>query len=514
MEIILLFVGLVAGLAAGAFFIYIYFLPKIEKRAKDSVEEKLKISKNDAESIRKSAVDEAEHIKKKAILDGKEEVHKLREAYEKEMKKDKEELKQYEDRLAKREETIERKEQSIEDRKKYLDEEINKVQELKENAEKKLYELADINQEQAKEIVLTRAKETYEYDVAQRYRIIKEQYEEDANKHAKWVIANAIQRYSAEYTGELTVSTVSLPADEMKGRIIGREGRNIRAFEKMTGADLIIDDTPEVVVISCFNPLRRVIAKLSLEKLVEDGRIHPARIEEMYEKTKKELFYEIKEAGQEALIKVGIASMHPELVKLLGRLKYRTSYGQNVLAHSIEVAQIGAIMAAELNLNVNKVKRGALLHDIGKAVDHEIEGSHADIGADIAKRYGEKPEVVNMIKFHHGESEPITPEAVLVAAADAVSAARPGARRESLDMYIKRLEDLENIAKSFLHIEKAYAIQAGREVRVIVEPDKVDDVLSDKIAADISKKIEDEMEYPGVIKVTVIREKRSVSYAN
>lgn len=368
--------------------------------------------------------------------------------------------------------------------------------------------------EEAREIVLKRAEEIYEHDLAQRLKEMKDHYDEEGNRYAKWVIVNSVQRYAADYTGDVTVSAVSLPSDEMKGRIIGREGRNIRAFEKLTGSDLVIDDTPEVVVVSCFNPLRRAIAKMTLDKLVEDGRIHPARIEEMYEKSKKEVYSEIKEAGQEALMKVGIPSMHPELVKLLGRLKFRTSYGQNVLQHSVEVAHLAALMASELGLNIDKVKRGAILHDIGKAIDHEVEGSHAIIGGEIAKRYGEKAHVINMIQYHHGETEALTAEAVLVAAADAVSASRPGARRESLDMYIKRLENLENIATGFKHIEKAYAIQAGREIRVIVEPEKVDDLLAEKMAVDIAKKIEEELEYPGVIKVTVIRERRSVSYAS
>jgi ribonuclease Y len=300
----------------------------------------------------------------------------------------------------------------------------------------------------------------------------------------------------------------------MKGRIIGREGRNIRTFEKLTGTDLIIDDTPEIVVLSCFNPLRREIAKRTLEQLVADGRIHPARIEEMYDKTKTEVEEYIKDAGKEAIMRVGIKQPHPEIVKLLGRLKFRTSYGQDVLEHSIEVAQFAGLMASELGLNVELAKRAALFHDLGKAIDHEVEGSHALVGGQIAKRYNERLEVINGMQYHHNEVDPMTPEAVLVGAADALSAARPGARRETLENYVRRIEQLEDIAKSFRYVDKAYAIQAGRELRIIVQPDKIDDAIAEKLSQDISIQIEEKMQYPGVIKVTVIREKRSVSYAS
>ncbi|PNS42360.1 MULTISPECIES: ribonuclease Y [unclassified Mesotoga] len=510
----MLLIGIIAGLAAGIALAYFILTPLAVKKAKDELELQLKSAKQDSESIIKRAQEEADHLKKKALLEGREELHRLREEQEKDFKRDREELKQWEERISRREDNIDKKEEAIERTRQQLDIERARVEEMKEEAEKKLFSLADLSMEDAREIVLRRAEEIYEHDLAQKLKEMKDQYDEEGNRYAKWVIVNSVQRYAADYTGDITVSAVSLPSDEMKGRIIGREGRNIRAFEKLTGSDLVIDDTPEVVVVSCFNPLRRAIAKMTLDRLVEDGRIHPARIEEMYEKSKKEIYSEIKEAGQEALMKVGIPSMHPELVKLLGRLKFRTSYGQNVLQHSVEVAHLAALMASELGLNIDKAKRGAILHDIGKAIDHEVEGSHAIIGGEIAKRYGEKVQVVNMIQYHHGETEALTPEAVLVAAADAVSASRPGARRESLDMYIKRLENLENIATGFKHIEKAYAIQAGREIRVIVEPEKVDDLLAEKMAVDIAKKIEEELEYPGVIKVTVIRERRSVSYAS
>ncbi len=510
----MLLIGIIAGLAAGIALAYFILTPLAVKKAKDELELQLKSAKQDSESIIKRAQEEADHLKKKALLEGREELHRLREEQEKDFKRDREELKQWEERISRREDNIDKKEEAIERTRQQLDIERARVEEMKEEAEKKLFSLADLSMEDAREIVLRRAEEIYEHDLAQKLKEMKDHYDEEGNRYAKWVIVNSVQRYAADYTGDITVSAVSLPSDEMKGRIIGREGRNIRAFEKLTGSDLVIDDTPEVVVVSCFNPLRRAIAKMTLDRLIEDGRIHPARIEEMYEKSKKEIYSEIKEAGQEALMKVGIPSMHPELVKLLGRLKFRTSYGQNVLQHSVEVAHLAALMASELGLNIDKAKRGAILHDIGKAIDHEVEGSHAIIGGEIAKRYGEKVQVVNMIQYHHGETEALTPEAVLVAAADAVSASRPGARRESLDMYIKRLENLENIATGFKHIEKAYAIQAGREIRVIVEPEKVDDLLAEKMAVDIAKKIEEELEYPGVIKVTVIRERRSVSYAS
>jgi len=439
---------------------------------------------------------------------------------ESELRKKEQEIRAIEERLLKREEMLSRREEIVEKKETYLESlrsqlEVAKkrIEQREKELDEKFTELAGMTVEDARKIVLEEARNRYEHDLALMFKQIKERYEEEAEKEAKKIIATAVQRYAPEYIGEITVSTVSLPNDEMKGRIIGREGRNIRAFEKITGVDLVIDDTPEVVVLSSFNPIRREIARITLEKLVADGRIHPARIEEMYEKAKQEVEKAIKEAGQEAALKVGVTGIHPELIKLLGKLKYRTSYGQNVLAHSIEVAQLAALMAEELGLDTEKAKRGGLLHDIGKALDHEVEGSHTEIGAEIVKRYGEPDYVLNAIMSHHGEAEPSHPESVLVAAADALSAARPGARREDLENYIKRLVKMEKIAMSFKNVEKAYAIQAGREVRVIVEPDKVDDAEADKMAYEIAKKIEEEMEYPGVLKVVVIREKRSVAYA-
>jgi len=490
------------------------------KKAQEDIEKKLKAAKEDAESIIKNAEKEATEIKKRMIIEAREEAHQIREEIEKERKRREEEIKLLEERilkreelLSKREEMLDKRESFIENLKMELEAKANELEAKEKEIQEKFTKLAGLTHEQAREIVLQEARERYEHEIAKVFVQIKARYEEDAEKYAKKVIADAIQRYAPEYTGEVTISTVALPNDDMKGRLIGREGRNIRTFEKITGVDLIIDDTPEMVTLSSFNPLRREIARRTIEKLVQDGRIHPARIEEMYEKAKAEVEKEIKEAGQEAVITVGVGGLHPEIIKLLGRLKFRTSYGQNVLSHSIEVAQIAGLLAAELGLNVDKAKRGGLLHDIGKALDHEVEGSHTIIGAEILKRYGESDEIINMIMAHHGEEEPMTPEAAIVTAADAISAARPGARREDVESYIKRLMKLEEIAKSYKYVENAYAIQAGREIRVIVQPEKTDDATIEKLAHDIATRIENELQYPGVLKVVVIREKRSITYA-
>lgn len=487
---------------------------------KSRIEKQNRKAQQDAETIVKKAEQEAQEIKRKAIIEAREEVHKIKEEIENERKRRESELRLLEERLlkreemiSKREEMVDKKEVAIEQLRIQLEASKKKIEQREKELDERFNKLAGMTVEEAREIVLEEARQKYEHDLAVLYKQIKDAYEEEAEKEAKRIIAIAVQRYAPEYVGEITVSTVSLPSDDMKGRIIGREGRNIRTFEKITGVDLIIDDTPEVVVLSSFNPIRREIARLTLEKLVVDGRIHPARIEEMYEKSKQEIEKMIKEMGQEATFATGITGLHPELVKLLGKLKFRTSYGQNVLDHSIEVAQLAGLMAEELGLDVDRTRRGGLLHDIGKALDHEVEGSHTEIGAEIAKRYGESDHIINMIMSHHGEQEPICPESVLVAAADALSAARPGARRESLETYIRRLVKMEKIAMGFKNVEKAYAIQAGREVRVIVEPEKIDDAEADKIAYEIAKKIEEEVEYPGVLKVVVIREKRSVAYA-
>ena len=481
--------------------------------SKRVIEEKVRLAKQDYDSMIERAKREASEIKKSMIIEAREEIHKLREDFEQKRRRQEEELKALEERIVKREEIISRREETVDKKEEMVEELKKKLEEKEQKVNQELTRIAGLTTEEARDIVLKRAEDMFRHEIALKYKMIKEEIEDNVEKEAKRIISIAIQRYAAEYVGEVTLSTVALPSDDMKGRIIGREGRNIRTFEKLTGVDLIIDDTPEIVSLSSFNPLRREVARITLEKLVADGRIHPARIEEMYEKAKKEIEKVIKEAGQEAAFRVGVMGLHPEIVKLLGRLRFRTSYGQNVLEHSIEVAKLAGMMAAELGLNVDKAKRGGLLHDIGKAVDHEVEGSHTVIGADLARRYGEKEDIVNMIMSHHGEVEPTTPEAVLVAAADALSAARPGARRETLEAYIRRLMKLEEIAESFDQVEKAYAIQAGREVRVIVEPDKVDDAEAELLAHEIAKEIEEKLEYPGILKVVVIREKRSVAYA-
>jgi len=440
--VVLAIAGIILSIIMFIFGIYMgnsKFIGKL-KITKDEIDDEIKNAKIEAVKVKEKALEEAVSIKKKEMKEAREEIDKMQSSLDKEIKSQKEQIKLTEERLIKKEENIDRKEQNIEKIREKLETEKTEIEKINSDLKQKLYEIANLTQEEAKTQVLNETKEKYELDIAQKYKEIKDNYEEDAKKYAKWVITTAIQRYASDVTAEITTSTVILPTDDMKGRIIGREGRNIRTFEKLTGADLIIDDTPELVVLSCFNPLRREIAKKTLDLLVADGRIHPARIEEMYEKTKKETEEHIKEAGKEAVMRVGIKQPHPELVKLLGRLKYRTSYGQDVLEHSIEVAQFAGLMAAELGLNEEIAKRSALFHDLGKAIDHEVEGSHAIVGGQIAKRYGEKPEVVNGMQVHHNEVDAICPEAVLVGAADALSAARPGARREALENYVRRIE--------------------------------------------------------------------------
>ncbi len=473
-----------------------------------------------AKNIIEQAKSEALAVKREKALEAKEEMHRLRNELEKENRERRSEIQRMERRLMQKEESLDRKivnaEKKEEDLKKKEEENIkvrDKLSELYRQQQSLLEQISGMSSEEAKEQLLQRIKSEITHEMAMMVKDIETQAKNEGDKKAREIITMAIQRCAADHVSESTVSVVSLPNDEMKGRIIGREGRNIRALETLTGIDLIIDDTPEAVILSGFDPVRREIARVSLERLVSDGRIHPARIEEIVEKTRKEVEAQIREEGERATFETGVHGLHPELMICLGKLRFRTSYGQNVLQHSIEVAQLAAVMAAELGLDVNFAKRAGLLHDIGKAVDHEIEGSHAQTGAEMAKRFRESSEIVNAIAAHHGDVDFQTMEAVLIQSADAISAARPGARRETLESYIKRLEKLEEIADSFEGVDKAYAIQAGREIRIMVKPEKIDDYASVQVARDIVKKIESELEYPGQIKVTVIRETRAVSYA-
>ena len=470
---------------------------------------------------------ECKALKKEALVEAKEQGLQLRNELERENKEKKSELQKQEQRLVQKEDILDKKEEALlkqsnalEQQKRDLDarnEEIKQTQD-KVNRQhqlmvEELEKVAQLTKDEAKKLLTEEILEETRHDVALQVRNIEQTAKEEATNEAKKIVSLAIQRCAADHTSEITVSVVPIPSDDMKARLIGREGRNIRAIENATGIELIIDDTPEVVIVSGFDPVRREIARLSLEKLIADGRIHPARIEETVEKVKKELDAEIKQAGESAMFEVGIFGLHPELIKLLGRLKYRTSFGQNVYQHSIEVARLAGLMAQELGLDVNLAKRAGLLHDIGKAVDHEQEGTHIQLGADLAKKYRESNNVVNAIAAHHGDVEPKTVEAVLVAAADAISGSRPGARRETGTNYVKRLEKLEELASSFNGVDKSYAIQAGREVRVIVKTEQIDDAQAVFLAKDIAKKIESELEYPGQIKVNVIREFRASEFA-
>ncbi len=487
---------------------------------KKVAEKQIGSAEEEARRIINEAIKGGESKKREMLLEAKEEIHKSRSEYEQEVKERRAEVSKQERRLQQKEEALdkkinlhEKKEDELAKKITAIDKKQEEVDSLKRSQMEVLEKISGLTQDEAKAYILKDVEDDVRHETAMKIKEIEAQMKEEADQTAREIIATAIQRCAADHAAETTVSVVPLPNDEMKGRIIGREGRNIRTLETLTGIDLIIDDTPEAVIISGFDPVRREVARIALEKLINDGRIHPSRIEEMVEKAQKEVEQKIKEAGEQATFAVGVHGLHPELIKLLGRLKYRTSYGQNVLNHSVEVANLAGVMASELGVDVVLAKRAGLLHDIGKAIDHEMEGSHVEIGGEIAKKFRESDLIVNAILAHHGDCEPKSVEAVLVSAADAVSAARPGARRETLESYLKRLTRLEEISESFEGVEKCYAVQAGREIRIMVKPDVIDDASAVLLARDISKKIEDEMEYPGQIKVVIIRETRAVDYA-
>lgn len=487
---------------------------------KNISESKIGSAEEEAKRLVDEAVKDAETKKKEILVEAKDEAHKMRNEYERENKERRNEILRNEKRLIKKEEMldsksmqVEKKEETLQKKIKDIETKQNKLDAIHDKQVEELERISGLSTEEAKNMLIDNIKREAEQEASIAVKEIERDAKENAERKAREIITYAIQKCSADHVAETTVSVVDLPNDEMKGRIIGREGRNIRALEQLTGIDIIIDDTPEAVVISGFDPIRREVARLALEKLIADGRIHPARIEEMVEKAKKEVEQQIKDEGEQATLDTGIHGLHPELVRLLGRLKFRTSYGQNVLKHSMEVSYLAGIMAAELGADVKLAKRAGLLHDIGKAVDHEVEGPHVAIGEELARKYKESKAVIHAIAAHHGDIEPQTVEAVLVQAADAISAARPGARRETLETYIKRLEKLEEISNSFEGVEKSFAIQAGREVRIIVKPEVTSDSSIILIAKDIVKKIEEEMEYPGQIKVNVIRETRATDYA-
>ncbi|MDD6489067.1 MAG: ribonuclease Y [Clostridia bacterium] len=483
-------------------------------------EDKIGSAEQEAQRILEEAQRTAEATKKEALIEGKDEAHQLRTDAEREINERRKEIQRQERRIQQREETIEKKIDSLEKKEeaavqknKAADERLAEAENIKQSQFEMLEKISGLTSEQAKSYILNTLDNELVHEKAVKIMDFEQKTREESEKKAREIISLAIQRVAADHVSESTVSVVPLPSDEMKGRIIGREGRNIRAIETLTGVDLIIDDTPEAITLSCFEPVRREIAKVTLEKLIADGRIHPARIEEMYEKARREVEATIKSEGERAIIEAGVNGIHPELVKLLGRLHFRTSYGQNVLDHSLEVAYLAGIMASELGLEPTMARRAGLLHDIGKALDHEIEGSHIEIGVDVARKYKESEIVVHAIQAHHGDVEAKTIIACLVQAADAISAARPGARRENLENYIKRLEKLEEVASSFEGVERSFAIQAGREIRILVKPEIIKDDEMVLLARDICKKIESEVEYPGQIKVNIIRESRAIEYA-
>ena len=512
LAIILIVLGVAAGVAAG-FGIGVVYRKKVAEREIGSAEA-------EATRLINEAIRSGESRKKEMLLEAKDEIHRSRTEHDKEVKERRAELSKQERRLQQKEETLDKKTDAFERKEEELARRMAEVAQAKTEAEEvkkqhlaTLEQISGLTQEQAKEFLLKSVEEEVRHETAMKIKEIEQQMKDESDEKAREILSIAIQRCAADHAAEATVSVVALPNDEMKGRIIGREGRNIRTLETITGVDLIIDDTPEAITVSSFDPVRREIARLSLEKLIADGRIHPTRIEDMVEKARREVDRTIREEGERACYETGVHGLNPELIKILGRQKYRTSYGQNVLNHSMEVAHIAGLMAAELGVDVAMAKRAGLLHDLGKSIDHEVEGSHVQLGADLARKYKENPVIVNAIEAHHGDVEPKTVIAVLVQAADAVSAARPGARRENVENYIRRLQKLEELTGSYPGVEKAYAIQAGREVRIMVKPEEVTEDNMIILARDIAKQIEAELEYPGQIKVNVIRETKAVEYA-
>ena len=511
-KVIIAVICAVVGIAVG---VIVGFL--IRKKVGEA---KIGSAEEEAVRIVDEAKKQAESSKKEALIEAKETIMAQRNELDREIKERRNEITRLENRVAKKEETLDKKTESLEKKNELLDKKIKdnevlreEISDLKEQELVKLEEISGYSSEKAKEELIERVESEVKHELAQRLDELETQFKEEADEKAKNILSLAIQRYASDHVSEATVSSVALPSEEMKGRIIGREGRNIQKIETLTGVELVIDDTPETITLSGFDPVRREVARIALERLISDGRIHPARIEEMVEKAQKEVEASVKQAGERATFEVGIHGINPELVRLLGRLKYRTSYGQNVLKHSIEVAFLAGIMADELGVDSNLAKRAGLLHDIGKAFPHDVEGSHVEIGVNAAKKYKEGREVIHAIEAHHNDVEPKTIIAVLVQAADAISAARPGARREDMENYIKRLEKLEEIAKGFEGIDKAFAIQAGREIRVMVKPEEVNDDGMKVIAREMAAKIQAEVKYPGQIKINLIRESRAVDYA-
>jgi len=512
LSIILIIVAILVGLGVG--------FALGEQHRKKTAEATIGSANQEATRILNQALAMAEQKRKESVLEAKDEIHRHRQEVEKELRDRRNEVQRQERRMNQKEENLdkksdnlERKEENLVKKLKEAEQKQAEIEEVKKNQVEILEKISGFTEAQAKDYILAEVDEKLDREKATKILEAQEQIKDQSDEMARRIVTTAIQRCAAERTTEATVSVVQLPNDEMKGRIIGREGRNIRAIEAVTGVDLIIDDTPETITISCFEPVRREIARLTMERLIQDGRIHPARIEETYEKCKKEVNQTIKQTGERAVLDAGVTGIHPELVKLLGRLKYRTSYGQNVLDHSLEVCYLSGLIASEIGADVKQAKRAGLLHDIGKAIDHEMEGSHVQLGADAAKKYRESEPVVHAIRAHHGDVEPKTTVAFIVQAADAISAARPGARRENIENYIKRLEKLEEIANSFDGVDNSFAIQAGREIRIMVKPEKISDDQMVILAHDVAQRIEEELEYPGQIKIHVVRESRVMDYA-